>query len=430
MGKPHKGNRLHMAGQRATEGAGGKDGSTGARLGGGPGSKVSKRKAYDGLKVLNRGSATQAYKNQGKAKLWSDKKHADKKKAALQRLWAEMPAREKQPIAGVFDQDTGHSAAAHARTPRQHPAQGLSAKASVPPVCEETGSGSGDDGSSSDCSISDEDVGEGEIVFKDLALQRAWDPASLARPGHHHAPAQPEAREGGAAAKRRSAEKTDKAAKKSRLGGPAAAGSFMPVPDWDAQENQAEPGDVQAGARTSKNGRLESVSLPAKISFGALSACARSVLCVDVVCLGRVAPASPARCARVCAGSAQASRGLAWSEPALLACRSVAVMPCGLQRAVCPAFASCGFRFRVSYRGQHAPHWQVTNSDPRHCRRWPKRRRTRNSCSLSSAKLPWRPGDFWHVHGMGSWGPVPHILLVGAAARGDAEQPGRAGCLC
>ena len=37
---------------------------------------------------------------------------------------------------------------------------------------------------------------------------------------------------------------------------------------------------------------------------------------------------------------------------------------------------------------------------------------------------------FWHVHGMGSWGPVPHILLVGAAARGDAEQPGRAGCLC
>ena len=360
MGKPHKGNRLHMAGQRqrATEGAGGKDGSTGARLGGGPGGKVSKRKAYDGLKVLNRGSATQAYKNQGKAKLWSDKKHADKKKAALQRLWAEMPAREKQPIAGVFDQDTGHSAAAHARTPRQHPAQGLSAKTSVPPVCEETGSGSGDDGSSSDCSISDEDVGEGEIVFKDLALQRAWDPASLAKPGHHHAPAQPEAREGGAAAKRRSAEKTDKAAKKSRLGGPAAAGSFMPVPDWDAQENQAEPGDVQAGARTGKNGRLESVSLPAKISFGALSACARSVLCVDVVCLGRVAPASPARCARVRAGSAQASRG------------------------------------RVSYRGHRAPHWQVTNSDPRHCRRWPKRRRTRNSCSLSSAKLPWRPGDF------------------------------------
>lgn len=298
MGKPQKGNRLHMAGQRAKQGAGGKNGSTGARLGGGPGSKVSQRKAYDGLKVLNRGSATQAYKNQGKAKLWSDKKQADKKKAALQRLWAEMPAREKQPIAGVFDQDAGYSAATHVRTPGQLPAQGLTAKASVPPVCEETSSGSGDDGSSSDCSISDEDVGEGEIVFKDLALQRAWDPASLAKPGHHHASAQPEARAGGAAANRRSTEKTDKAAKKSRLEGPAAAGSFMPVPDWDAQEDQGEPGDVQVGAPTGKNGRLESASLPAKISFGAPSACAGSVLRVDLVCPGLVAPASPARSAR------------------------------------------------------------------------------------------------------------------------------------
>ena len=147
----------------------GKDDDTG-----GPGKKISKRREYDGLKFLERGGSGE-YKSKKKAKLWADKKHADKKRAALKRLYEEIPEHEMKPIAGIFDDEP-----ASARTLQPAPSKGIkAAKQAAKQAHDGPHLDKFDDASSSDCSISDEEVGDGEIVFKDIALQRAWDPTSI-----------------------------------------------------------------------------------------------------------------------------------------------------------------------------------------------------------------------------------------------------------
>ena len=211
----------------------GKDG------GGGPGGHAvkpggGKRKEYDGLKFLERG--TSDYQSQKKAKLWADKKHADKKRAALNRLLNEMPESEKRPIAGVFDGEER----AEVRAPR------------ALPDFDQL-----DSATSSDCSLSDEEVGEEDIVFKDESLQRKWDPTSIPKT----AKAAKEAAAGTAGAKGKAARIAEKAARE----GPAAVGSFMDVPDWDVSEDESVRGDV---AGVGKKGGKKQAVLPEKITFG------------------------------------------------------------------------------------------------------------------------------------------------------------------
>jgi len=211
----------------------GKDG------GGGPGGHAvkpggGKRKEYDGLKFLERG--TSDYQSQKKAKLWADKKHADKKRAALNRLLNEMPESEKRPIAGVFDGEER----AEVRAPR------------ALPDFDQL-----DSATSSDCSLSDEEVGEEDIVFKDESLQRKWDPTSLPKV----AKTAKEAAAGAAGVKGKAARIAEKAARE----GPAAVGSFMDVPDWDRSEDESVRGDVAGGGK--KSGKKKAV-LPEKITFG------------------------------------------------------------------------------------------------------------------------------------------------------------------
>ena len=68
---------------------------------GGPCKQISKRREYDSLKFLKRGGSG-GYKSQQKAKLWAEKKHAEKKRTALKRSYAEMPEHDRKPIAGIF----------------------------------------------------------------------------------------------------------------------------------------------------------------------------------------------------------------------------------------------------------------------------------------------------------------------------------------
>jgi hypothetical protein len=211
-------------------GAEGGGGHAGGKTGGG------KRRAYDGLKFLERGSSD--YQSQKKAKLWADKKHADKKRAALNRLLGEMPEREKKPISGVFDRAAAHAPAA--------------------PDLDQL-----DSASSSDCSLSDEEVGEGDIMFKDEALQRVWDPASL-RKAAETAKA-PAAAAGAARAQGKGGKAARLLADQAAREGPAAVGSFMDVPGWDASGDESGQGDEAAGAK--KGGKKKAV-LPEKITFG------------------------------------------------------------------------------------------------------------------------------------------------------------------
>lgn len=214
----------------------GRKGKDGGREPGGRAGKQGggKRKAYDGLKFLERG--TSDYQSQKKAKLWADKKHADKKRAALNRLLNEMPECEKRPIAGVFD---GEERAA-ARAPRALPDFDLL-----------------DSATSSDCSLSDEEVGEEDILFKDETLQRKWDPASLSKAAN----AAKESAVGVADAKGKAARVTGKTARE----GPAAVRPFMDVPSWDGSEDESVREDVAGGVK--KGGKKEAV-LPEKITFG------------------------------------------------------------------------------------------------------------------------------------------------------------------
>ena len=237
--------------QRGAGGGGGGSGRGGGDGGGGVarqgGEMKGKRRAYDGLKVLERGVAGQKFQTTKQAQRWADKKHADKKRAALERLYGEMSEHEKQPISGVFD------AGEHARAPARpgHPAgaalDGL----------EESGS------SSSDCSLSDEEVDDGQIVFKDEALQRKWGPVSHAKSAQKEP-----AVSGGASsasAQRPGGAKASKAERLAAAQGPAAVGSFMEVPDWDAEESGAAFGG--AWGKMGKAAKSKA-KLPDKITFG------------------------------------------------------------------------------------------------------------------------------------------------------------------
>jgi hypothetical protein len=221
-------------------GGGGGGGSSGGSMGKG-GSEGSKRRAYDGLKVLERGGAGQHSQTTKQAKRWADKKHADKKRAALHRLYGEMSEQEKKPIAGVFD---GDDAPAVARPPAAVSLDAL------------------ESGSSSDCSLSDEEVADDQIMFKDEALQRVWHPASLAKRPKKDVSAAP------AGALSTGSSAGGKASKAKRLAaaqGPSAVGSFMEVPGWDADESGGE-GDGEVGKK--RKGGKTKAPLPEKISFG------------------------------------------------------------------------------------------------------------------------------------------------------------------
>lgn len=220
------------------KGDGGGNSRGGRDVGGGAGSHgagASKRRAYDGLKVLERGAAGQRFQTTKQAQRWADKKHADKKRAALQRLYGEMTDQEKKPISGVFDEYAPEPARAG------HPiGAGLDGLES---------------GSSSDCSLSDEEVLGDQIVFKDETLQRVWDPDSRAKRTKKDPSASLDAsgRPGGA--------KGSKAQRVAEADGPSAVGSFMEVPDWDAEDSGGATG------RTTKESKGKA-KLPEKITFG------------------------------------------------------------------------------------------------------------------------------------------------------------------
>jgi len=209
----------------------------------------SKRKEYNGLKFLDRGNAD--YQSQKKTELWAEKKHADKKRAALARIVGGMTASDMRPISGVFDDATAQQPSKkrkQVQTQAKTPAKQQAAARLLPNIEEVE-----DSSSSSDCSLSDEEVGEGAIMFKDESLQRAWDPAPIVK----KAVGQPGAQ--------KTQGKPAKAANKAAREGPAAVGAFMEVPDWDAAQSEGE--DVEAGQPLKKGGRMKAV-LPEKVTFG------------------------------------------------------------------------------------------------------------------------------------------------------------------
>ena len=209
----------------------------------------SKRKEYNGLKFLDRGNAD--YQSQKKTELWADKKHADKKRAALARIVGGMTASDMRPISGVFDDATAQQPSKkrkQVQTQAKTPAKQQAAARLLPNIEEVE-----DSSSSSDCSLSDEEVGEGAIMFKDELLQRAWDPAPTVK----KAVGQPGAQ--------KTQGKPAKAANKAAREGPAAVGAFMEVPDWDAAQSEGE--DVEAGQPLKRGGRMKAV-LPEKVTFG------------------------------------------------------------------------------------------------------------------------------------------------------------------
>ena len=196
-----------------------------------------KRKEYNGLKVFDRGTVDRDFQQQKKAKLWAEKKHADKKRAALNRLLSEMPESEMKTISGVFHDN---------RTENPHPDALESA-------------------SSSDCSLSDEEVREGDIIFKDASLQSLWGPTTSAKTANN-ATARAEA---GAKGKEGKSAKLDKAADKNKREGPASVGSFMEVPDWDEEKGECD-GDgagVDEGGGKRKGDKIKA-SRPEKVIFG------------------------------------------------------------------------------------------------------------------------------------------------------------------
>ena len=208
----------------------------------------SKRKEYNGLQFLDRGNAD--YQSQKKAKLWADKKHADKKRAQLNRLLGEMPESEKKPISGVFDLEGKTKVA---KQPNPHALHDLDALE--------------DSGSSSDCSLSDEEVDGMDIVFKDDSLQKVWDPNSITPRAlaNQHSKG---GKDGGKAGGKRSGSIEDKKEAKRKTEGPAAIGSFMDVPAWDEEASGNEEGAKGGGEKKQKGGKRLKAALPDKVSFG------------------------------------------------------------------------------------------------------------------------------------------------------------------
>jgi len=209
--------------------------SDGGTIGGVTKEGGGKRKEYNGLKVFDRGTVDRDFQQQKKAKLWADKKHADKKRAALNRLLSEMPESEMKTISGVFHDDQTES-------PHQDALESAS---------------------SSDCSLSDEEVREGDIIFKDASLQSLWGPTSSAKTANS-ATARAEA---GAKGKEGKSAKLDKAADKNKREGPASVGSFMEVPDWDAEKSDGDSAEVDEGGGKRKGDKMKA-SRPEKVIFG------------------------------------------------------------------------------------------------------------------------------------------------------------------